>query len=377
MKTKSIIAIAALAFALSVPAAASVPHSKIVFPNKVGEYQLLKVDFHIHTLFSDGVVWPSVRVSEALAEGLDGIAITDHLMRPAQSEYIKGDCNAAYNIAAKAAGDKLIVIPGTEFKSSKPLFHWNALFLKDAEVLLDKKFDEIMPIIEEQGAFLMWNHPAWARHAPNKTEWMPISEKAWRNGYLKGVEVYNLDGDGYSPEAFQWALDKNLTIFCDTDIHVPVDQKFDYAAGEHRPVTLVFAKEKTSEGVREAIDNRRTAAYADDMIYGREEVLAPLAEACIVMGDAVPGRPGALNISITNTSSCPIVLAKAPGCEEFIYYKLARIRPLETVNMEVRLVDRKNGKFPEDEIGINFFINNYLIAPDKPLEMHFKVKVRK
>ena len=42
-------------------------------------YQTLKCDFHIHTVFSDGTVWPSVRVQEAWQEGLDVIAITDHL----------------------------------------------------------------------------------------------------------------------------------------------------------------------------------------------------------------------------------------------------------------------------------------------------------
>ena len=42
-------------------------------------YQTLKCDFHIHTVFSDGSVWPSVRVQEAWQEGLDAIAITDHL----------------------------------------------------------------------------------------------------------------------------------------------------------------------------------------------------------------------------------------------------------------------------------------------------------
>ena len=38
-------------------------------------YQTLKCDFHMHTVFSDGLVWPTVRVDEAYAEGLDAIAI--------------------------------------------------------------------------------------------------------------------------------------------------------------------------------------------------------------------------------------------------------------------------------------------------------------
>ena len=43
------------------------------------DYKTLKCDFHIHTVFSDGDVWPTVRLAEAWEEGLDAIAITDHL----------------------------------------------------------------------------------------------------------------------------------------------------------------------------------------------------------------------------------------------------------------------------------------------------------
>ena len=42
-------------------------------------YKTLKCDFHMHTVFSDGAVWPTVRVDEAWQEGLDALAITDHI----------------------------------------------------------------------------------------------------------------------------------------------------------------------------------------------------------------------------------------------------------------------------------------------------------
>ena len=42
-------------------------------------YYTMKCDFHMHTVFSDGKVWPDVRVKEAIAEGLDAISITDHV----------------------------------------------------------------------------------------------------------------------------------------------------------------------------------------------------------------------------------------------------------------------------------------------------------
>ena len=47
---------------------------EIHFPDLPG-YQTLECDFHSHTVFSDGSVWPTVRINEAWREGLDTIAI--------------------------------------------------------------------------------------------------------------------------------------------------------------------------------------------------------------------------------------------------------------------------------------------------------------
>lgn len=41
-------------------------------------FRTLKGDFHLHTVFSDGNVWPSVHVQEAWRDGLDVIALTEH-----------------------------------------------------------------------------------------------------------------------------------------------------------------------------------------------------------------------------------------------------------------------------------------------------------
>ncbi|HBG87129.1 MAG TPA: hypothetical protein DEG09_08890 [Marinilabiliaceae bacterium] len=49
-----------------------IPRKEIRIPNVLG-YQTLKCDFHMHTIFSDGDVWPAVRVQEAWEEGLDAI----------------------------------------------------------------------------------------------------------------------------------------------------------------------------------------------------------------------------------------------------------------------------------------------------------------
>ena len=97
----------------------------------IAGYETLTGDFHIHTVFSDGKVWPDVRVNEAWRDGLDVIAVTDHLEYRPHGKKIEGDLNEPYRIAAKR-GEQLgiLVIPGCEITRQKPVGHINALFIE-------------------------------------------------------------------------------------------------------------------------------------------------------------------------------------------------------------------------------------------------------
>ena len=53
---------------------AAIQH-RLVFPD-TENYRVLSADLHTHSVFSDGHVWPNIRVAEGLREGLDVIAIT-------------------------------------------------------------------------------------------------------------------------------------------------------------------------------------------------------------------------------------------------------------------------------------------------------------
>ena len=91
----------------------------------------------MHTVFSDGVVWPHIRVDEALAEGLDVISITDHVEY--HRKEVEDNHMVSYEIAKKhAEGKNLLLILGGEISASKD--HFNALFLKntDEPALRDK-----------------------------------------------------------------------------------------------------------------------------------------------------------------------------------------------------------------------------------------------
>ena len=55
------------------------------------------------------------------------------------------------------------------------------------------------------------------------------------------------------PKQSQIALDNDLTILGTSDVHGLIDWDFDLAHGGHRPITLVFAKERTETSLAEAL----------------------------------------------------------------------------------------------------------------------------
>lgn len=245
---------------------------EIMIPNIEG-YLTLKGDFHIHTVFSDGSVWPSYRVDEAVNDGLDIIAITDHIEYRPKKEYFsnKVDLNTSYEIAKDAAGD-LIVVHGTEITRSKPFGHMNALFVDDANKAEVKNELDALNAMYEQGAYILWNHPGWP---DDKCTMYPVHEQLIAEGKIHGFEVWN-DTESY-PVSYDWVEAYGLHPFANSDIHGTIDDKF-YG---HRPVTLVFAKERTHDSVKEAMFAGRMLALFNNCLMGKAEFIAPLVKECL------------------------------------------------------------------------------------------------
>ncbi len=381
------------AFLLTIGAAAVTPQ-KIVVPDVEG-YRTLKCDFHVHTLFSDATVWPATRVQEAVWEGLDVIAITDHvedrLRKQVKNGYFNAetcDRNASFKIAQEAAGDDILVIHGAEITRGMPPGHFNCLFINDGNPIAveSEKFKDdneaaVRAGINEgrrQGALIMWNHPNWERQAPNEVVMWPVHHQLFKEGLIDAIEVYN-QFSGYSPEAHQWALDHNAAILGNTDIHVPIFQTIDYDGGQNRPVSLVFAEECTGEGVREALEARRTAILAEGMVYGREAELKPLFEACITVRD-VEVSSSKLKFILVNNTSFPIRLLKGEGSEDFTYKPNYEVRPHSYIEYSVYLnyKDNKSVKFPSTlkSIDVNFEVANFHVGPGKPLKYTYTFELK-
>ncbi len=248
---------------------------EIIIP-EVGGYQVLKGDFHLHTDFSDGCVWPDYRVREAWYNGLDVIAITDHvevLSHDGELDMKKFDYNASNRIAAEeAVYYDLLVVPGIEISRSKPFGHMNALFVKDANKANVKDQMDALNAMVEQGAYILWNHPGWP---DDKCTMYPMHEELIAKGVIKGVEIFN-DVESY-PIAYDWIKEYGLHPFANSDAHGPVDS---YYRGM-RPITLLLAKERTLDAVKEAMFAGRTVAFFAGNLMGKEEYVSALAHECL------------------------------------------------------------------------------------------------
>ncbi len=368
---------------LAVTAGAAVPH-RIVIPDIEG-YKTLKGDMHIHTVFSDATVWPTTRVEEAMMDGLDVIAITDHvdnrLQKQKNSGLFTGDRNESYKIA-KAAGktNDVLIIHGGEITRAMAPGHFNTLFVDDCEAIgtasdgHEDHYDAMMAGLTEakkQNGFLVWNHPHWERQAQNETVWYPEHTKLYDAGLMQGIEIYNAFS-GYSPEAHRWAMERNLTLVSGTDCHKPLFLMTDYTNGALRPVTLIFARERSLDGVREALDARRTAVFADGMVYGREEVLQPLMKALFEVSD-VKFSEKKMTFRIVNRSSIPLVLRKAAGSENVVFPRDMIIRPFEETTLTIYGWDYKK-PMNLDRFDVNFQVLNFFVDAGKPMtySLHFE-----
>lgn len=279
-------------------------------------YETLKCDFHTHTVFSDGYVWPTMRVEEAWQEGLDAIAITDHIEYRPFKKVVIGDLNESFKLAKKQGdGMGFIVIQGTEITRSKPLGHLNALFINDANVM-DVE-DPLVAIDKalEQGAFIQWNHPGWP---DDKSTLYPVHEELLKANKIHGVEVLN--HKEYYPISFDWCNQYGIAPFANTDIHDLVDGSYGLEQGKIRPMTLVFATERSEKGIKDALFARRTAALFDGKLVGKSEYLMKLIQSSLKIR-----RINAGTIEVTNISDIPYEMTNGGKLYLFPCRKTVRI----------------------------------------------------
>lgn len=277
-------------------------------------YVTLKCDFHSHTVFSDGNVWPTQRVGEAWRDGLDALAITDHIEYRPHKDFISTDHNAAWKIAKPVADDfNLMLVHGTEITRSMPPGHLNALFIQDADSLDKPDFMKVIEAAVKQGAFIQYNHPGWTSQQPDGIPRLyPVHLELIAKGWLNGIEYFNEYETYRNATVMEMCREHKLAVMGNSDVHGVISETYMEPEYTHRPVTLVFAKERTMESLREAMFAGRTAVWYGDSLAGFEQFTGPLFKAAVKAG--VPYKDDGKNIffDITNNSDLPMKLTGGP-----------------------------------------------------------------
>lgn len=296
---------------------------EIILPN-VNGYTPYKADLHIHTTFADGVMNVKGRMEEAWCDGLDVIAATEHLsIRPVAGtegqptpENVKlkrGSAAVKFVEGAKKVADDfgLLVIPGVELTGdAKTQGHFNALFTTDNSVLYDYDAMQSIRNARQQGALIMHNHPGW-RHST--LEMTKFEEEVYAEGLVDGIELMN--GAYFYPGAFNTAAEHKLFITSNTDIHATTAQQY-RENGYLRNMTIIFAKEYTLSGIREALESHRTLAYAFGTLGGEQKLLREFFEASVTAKKlSVDKKKKSQRVMITNHSSLPYTMRIGKGSQ--------------------------------------------------------------
>jgi len=335
----------------------AVQADKINFPDILG-YKTLTCDFHMHTVFSDGSVWPTVRVSEAAREGLDAIAITDHIEYQPHKEDIPTNHGRSNEIASEGARKNKLLFPlGAEITRSTPPGHFNAIFLRDVRYLDTEDFLDAMKAANDQDAFVFWNHPDWKEEHKG---WFDVHDTLYENKWIHGIEVCN--GNGYHLNGHKWGLEKNLTMLGTSDIHGP-SMIAETTPENHRTMTLVLVGERTLEALKEALFKGRTIVWFKNQLIAKEVYLDAMFHTSVEVVDIDKQADGKVVLEIANNCDLNIELKRT-----------GNIGPRELVlpAMGKTKIEIRAGNDAEN-IELSYRANNMLMAPDKGLPVKLLV----
>lgn len=346
--------------------------SELAFPDLPG-LVTLRCDFHLHTVFSDGGVWPSVRVEEAWRDGLDAIALTDHIEYMPHKADLPPNYGRSFEIAYAAAQPlNLITVRSAEITRGEPPGHLNTLFLTNVAALEQKEYRTAISNAFVQGAFIFWNHPGW-KQPGGKPVWYEEQGEFLQRGWLHGIEIVN--GTDYDPIAHQWCVDKGLTILGNSDVHGPIAFEYGNQVGRLRPLTLVFAADKSPSAIRDALFGHRTAVFSQDQLFGAAQFLEPLFHGSIeVLNKEIRIRgKGTAFVQIRNKAPVNYRLRLNPKLPELDVPSSATLAAGKVSLIRVRcLSDRVLG---EQEIALPCAVTNLVVAPGKPLRTALRLRV--
>ena len=306
---------------------------------EVNGYTPYRADLHMHSTYSDGVVNIKGRIDEVWCDGLDVIAMTEHLsIRPVpdkegqptpESVSEKRGSNPTKSVesATKLAETYgILVIPGIELTGdAKTQGHFNALFTTNNKAIYSYDPMQNLRNARKQGALIMHNHPGWRHPSLDMTQ---FEKDAYAEKLIDGVEVMN--GIYFYPRALQTAKEHNLFIASTTDIH-PIGTHVYQENGHLRNMTIIFAKEHSLSSIREGLEAHRTLTYSFGTLCGEEKLLKDFFAASIATKKLTKDeKKKTQRVMLTNKTSLPFTIRTGKGNPIII-------RPLSSVIVSVKI----------------------------------------
>jgi 3',5'-nucleoside bisphosphate phosphatase len=341
----------------------------MVFPATADGGMILPVDLHTHSVFSDGSVWPDIRVEEAKRDGLAALAVTEHLeYQPHAADIPHPDRNRSFQLATEAAKTDLLVINGAEITRDMPPGHINAVFITDANALKVDDVEAALRAANAQGGFVFWNHPYWHRQAPDGVaRLMPLHERLIAAKLLHGVEVAN--GEDYSESALKIALDNNLAILGASDIHGLVDWDFDVARGGHRAVTLALTKSRTAPAIRDALRAGRTVAWFKQTLIGKPAHVEEVVRASLTLETGTMAENSrVLIVKLKNASPVRYTLRLKPPQTFYTTGDVVTVPPNGAIELQL------TGGVTPASAGLDIEVLNSIVAPKQTLSLTLRPK---
>jgi len=326
-------------------------------------YESLACDFHIHTAFSDAYVWPNVRVQEIWRDGLDALSITDHIEYQRFKEGRFADLNMPFLIAKnEAVFHHLLLIRGGEITKSNPLGHINILFLEDVTPTNNDDYRISIDEAVKQGGFVILNHPGQG--------WCPEHEELYQENKIHGVEIAN--GRRYYPEAHRWCIEKGLTLMGNTDTHELTNILFDPQNGDLRTMTIVFVKEKSVEGIKDALISRRTAVWTNGSLYGDQKFVEPLFYGAVEVTskEVTFDRCHWTYVMIHNPTAMTFKLKKTGDSGDLIIPGNITIHPKKTIRFRLR--SESGTRDGLEHVRLSYAATNIHPLPGKNLDIILK-----
>jgi hypothetical protein len=138
---------------------------------------------------------------------------------------------------------------------------------------------------------------------------------------------------------------------------------------KHRTITLVFSKEKSVEGIQEALLNHRTAIYRGKDIIGSEEFLKPLfMESVKVEADYRRGTSIAY-VKFINSSDFDFYCDYSGQYSLYNAVSLIPVSAHSTTVIGVKTFDQL------DSFPLNLLVHNAITAPGKKLNLELTVNI--